>query len=124
MSKIRSKGTAFEKAFIKELKKVTKDKSSLNVVSVKGKPDIVYTEKRVCVFLDSDFWHGWQYPRWKALLKDDFWRSKIEANRKRDKKVTAYLRANDWRVIRIWEHQIKKDPQQGIKRVLGVLGEF
>ncbi|OJI06596.1 hypothetical protein BK004_02820 [bacterium CG10_46_32] len=107
MSKIRSRDTKFEKEFIALLKKETHKKFLTNESSIKGKPDIVFVKSRVCVFLDSAFWHGWQYPRWKHLLKNDFWREKIEKNRKRDKKTTAYLRRNGWIVMRFWEHQIK-----------------
>lgn len=106
MSRIRSKNTLFERAFIKALKKRTPLKFFVNVTTIKGKPDIVFRKKRVCVFLDSDFWHGWQYPRWKHLLKDDFWRNKIEQNRERDRRNTAYLRRSRWAVVRLWEHQI------------------
>lgn len=119
MSKIRSRGTKFEKNFIISLKKIISDKFKTNVTNIKGKPDIVFLKKKLCVFLDSDFWHGWYYPRWKHLLKDDFWRTKIENNRQRDKKITAYLRKNGWTIMRFWEHQIKKEKQ--IKKVLYVI---
>jgi len=109
MSKIRSKNTKFEREFISVLRKSTRKKFKTNVAAIIGKPDIVFSKDKVCVFLDSDFWHGWQYPRWKHLLKNDFWRNKIENNRKRDKKVTLFLRKNSWKVIRIWEHDLKLD---------------
>ena len=107
MSRIRSKNTVFERDFIKALKKETSVRFSINVTAIKGKPDIVFRKRKVCVFLDSDFWHGWQYPRWKHLLKDDFWRNKIEQNRSRDRRNTARLRREGWKVLRIWEHRIK-----------------
>jgi len=121
MSKIRSKNTKFEQRFILELKKYTKNKFETNIKELKGKPDIVFKKYNLCVFLDSDFWHGWQYPRWKHLLKNDFWRSKIEANRKRDKKNTQHLKRNGWNVIRIWEHNINKDITKEIERILKVI---
>ena len=123
MSKIRSKGTKFESDFIKKLKAKTRKKFRLNVKELKGKPDIVFERYKVCVFLDSDFWHGWQYPRWKHLLKNDFWRNKIEANRARDKKNTLWLRRRGWIVIRIWEHNIKKDVNIVLEKIIELLGE-
>ena len=117
MSKISSHGTKFEKEFIAILKKHTKKKFQTNVSAIKGKPDIVFAKEKVCIFLDSNFWHGWYYPRWKHLLKNDFWREKIENNRKRDRKTTAYLRKNSWTVLRYWEHQIK-DPDESIRKIL------
>ncbi|MBU1122558.1 MAG: very short patch repair endonuclease [Candidatus Omnitrophota bacterium] len=121
MSKIRSKNTKFEEDFINLLKKSIRKKIRTHVANIKGKPDIVFDRAKICVFLDSDFWHGWQYPRWKHLLKDDFWRTKIERNRARDKKTTNYLRRNGWRVIRIWEHSIKYDPKSRVNRILDFL---
>lgn len=118
MSKIRSKDTKFEKEFIAALKKATRKKFKTNVASIQGKPDIVFEKNKICVFLDSDFWHGWQYPRWKHLLKNDFWRTKIENNRKRDEKTTAYLRRHGWKVVRIWEHEVKRNQRDVIEKVI------
>jgi len=87
MSKIRSNGTKFEQDFERILKNVTFKKFKTNVANIKGKPDFLFYKKKLIIFLDSDFWHGWQYPRWKHLLKNDFWKEKIEKNRKRDKKT-------------------------------------
>lgn len=115
MTKIRSSNTKFEELFIRELKRRTKRKFKRNVAHIKGKPDIVFEKERLCVFLDSDFWHGWQFPRWKESLKNDFWRKKIENTRRRDRKTTAYLRRSGWKVIRIWEHQIKSNTEIFLK---------
>ncbi|OGE03347.1 hypothetical protein A3B21_04260 [Candidatus Uhrbacteria bacterium RIFCSPLOWO2_01_FULL_47_24] len=117
MSKIRSRDTKFEREFIVSLRKTTRKKFQTNVSSIKGKPDIVFQQDKVCVFLDSDFWHGWYYPRWKHLLKNDFWREKIENNRKRDRKTTAYLSKKGWTILRFWEHKIK-NPDESIRKIL------
>src|SRR3989344_1153421 len=117
MSKIRSRDTKFEQEFIVSLRKAFRQKFQINVTSIRGKPDIVFYKAKVCVFLDSDFWHGWYYPRWKHLLKNDFWREKIENNRKRDRKTTAYLSKNGWTVLRFWEHKIK-NPDENIRKSL------
>lgn len=109
MSRVRSKNTGLEKEFIGLLRQEIPTKFSVFRSDILGKPDVVFSDKKVCVFIDSDFWHGWQYPRWKHLLKNDFWRQKIERNRKRDRKVTSYLRRNGWVVTRVWEHMIKND---------------
>ena len=118
MSKIRSRDTKFEREFIDALKKSTRKKFRTNVVSIKGKPDIVFQKDKVCIFLDSDFWHGWYYPKWKHLLKNDFWRKKIENNRRRDRKISAYLRKNGWQVIRIWEHELLKNFDNTTKNII------
>lgn len=118
MAKIRSRDTKFEKDFISALKKVIRKRFQTNVTLIKGKPDIVFQKIKVCVFLDSDFWHGWYYPYWKHLLKNDFWRDKIKNNRQRDKKITAYLRRKGWIVLRFWEHNIKKDLDRAVKKIV------
>ena len=118
MSKIRSESTVFEQNFINELRKRTRHKMLLNVRVIKGKPDIVFDKHVLCVFLDSDFWHGWQYPRWRHLLKSEFWRKKIENNRRRDLRVTQYLRSQGWLVVRIWEHSIKQNKEKALQKIL------
>lgn len=121
MSLIRSKSTSFEQNFIAVLKMQTREAFTTNDLSILGKPDIVFNKHRVCVFVDSNFWHGWQYPHWKHLLKNDFWRDKIERNRMRDKKVTRKLRNEGWIVLRFWEYQIKKDQFVCMKKVTDAL---
>jgi DNA mismatch endonuclease, patch repair protein len=117
MSKIRSNGTKFERDFIDELKKQKINGFDLNVKEIKGKPDIVFQKQKLCIFLDSDFWHGWQFPRWNHLMKNDFWIEKIEKNRLRDKRTTQYLRRKGWTVLRIWEHNIKNDINKEINKI-------
>jgi len=121
MSLIRSSSTKFESDFIATLRSKTRKNFSTNDTSILGKPDIVFKKHKVCVFLDSNFWHGWQYPRWKHLLKNDFWRQKIERNRARDKKVTRKLRTEGWVVLRFWEHQLKKDQFVCVQKVIDSL---
>ena len=121
MSTIRSRGTKIETDFIQMLRLNTKNRFELNVKALKGKPDITFKKYKLCIFLDSDFWHGWQYPRWKHLLKNDFWRNKIGANRDRDKRNTSWFRNNGWTVLRIWEHNIKKDLNKEIDKILKVI---
>lgn len=118
MSKIRSRNTKFEQEFTASLRKATHKKFQTNVASIKGKPDIVFQKDKICIFLDSNFWHGWYYPSWKHLLKNDFWREKIENNRKRDRKTTVFLRKKGWQVIRIWEHELSKNFDNSIKKII------
>lgn len=117
MSRIRSRDTYFELSFLKILKKNIKNKFETNVSDIPGKPDIVFRRYKLCIFLDSDFWHGWQYPRWKHLLKTSFWTNKIENNRRRDRKVTLYLRKNGWTVFRFWEHDLKYKAEELAKKI-------
>src|SRR5690242_13024392 len=83
---------------------------------VLGTPDIVFVKHRVVVFLDSDFWHGRNYPRLKNRM-NPFWRAKIERNMERDREVNRGLRRNGWRVLRFGEKQIKVRPLSVVERI-------
>lgn len=117
MSKIRSKNTKLEEEFINLLNVAFSNKFVTHVRTLKGIPDIVFKNQKVCVFLDSDFWHGWQYPRWKHLLKNDFWREKISKNRQRDVRNTRFLKKAGWRVVRLWAHQVNSNPDKCIEKI-------
>jgi DNA mismatch endonuclease (patch repair protein) len=91
-----------------------------NYTELKGRPDIVFPAKKVAVFIDGDFWHGWRLPAWEHKLSE-FWRTKLHANRKRDQRNFRTLRAANWKVIRIWEHQIECDGRRCIQRILQAL---
>lgn len=78
------------------------------VTKLPGKPDFVFVEARVVVFVDGDFWHGWRFPQWKGKLQP-YWREKIERNRRRDRSNFRRLRRNGWMVLRFWSHQVERD---------------
>ena len=121
MSKIRGKQTAFEEEFVQAFTSICDAPFDRNCADVLGKPDLVFRKARVCVFLDSDFWHGWQFPRWAHKMKNDFWREKILTNRRRDVRVSRALRGQGWRVVRIWEHKIRLSLDRQIERLINVL---
>lgn len=85
-----------------------------NYTKITGKPDIVFIGKKVAVFCDSEFWHGYDWERRKDDIKSnrDFWIPKIERNMQRDKKVTEKLESDGWIVIRFWGKEIKKHPKE------------
>ena len=86
-----------------------------NLASLPGKPDIVFTRRKVAIFCDGDFWHG---RHWKQLSKKlrtganpSYWLHKIEANRQRDRRTDESLRKAGWTVLRFWETDILRDPE-------------
>ena len=83
-----------------------------NSSKVFGKPDIVVIGKKVAVFCDSEFWHGYDWEHKKVEIKSrrDFWIPKIERNMQRDIEVTEKLTADGWTVLRFWGNDIKKNP--------------
>ena len=82
-----------------------------NVKNVFGHPDIAFIGKKVAVFCDSEFWHGYDWEHRKADIKSrrDFWIPKIERNMQRDIEVTEVLKSDGWIVLRFWGKEIKKD---------------
>ncbi len=71
--------------------------------------DIVFARARVAVFVDGCYWHGCPEHHRPARQNADFWRTKIEANRKRDAETDLVLENAGWRVIRVWEHELVED---------------
>ena len=82
-----------------------------NVNRVFGHPDIVFIGKKVAVFCDSEFWHGYDWENRKNDFKSnqDFWIAKIERNIERDKEVNSKLSSEGWVVLRFWGKEIKKE---------------
>ena len=81
-----------------------------NVTKIVGKPDIVFLGKKVVVFCDSEFWHGYNWEERKEDIKTrrEFWIPKIERNMQRDLEVNAALTEAGWTVLRFWGKDIKK----------------
>ena len=83
-----------------------------------GKPDFVFPDARIAVFIDGCFWHGCQKHGTIPETNVEFWETKINGNIKRDKKVSGKLRANGWHVIRVWQHDLT---EKNIKRKIAIL---
>ena len=120
MSRIHQSGTAFEKKVFRELRR-RRVYFQKHYARVMGKPDIAVPTKKRAVFLHSDFWHGWQYGRWKDVLPSRFWIDKIESNRKRDVKVKRSLRRLGWEVLVIWEHSLRSNPERTMGKIVKFL---
>lgn len=116
MSKIRSTHTKIESIVFSGLRK-RKIYSQKYYKRAVGNPDIALPKKKIAVFIDGDFWHGYQFSKLKKRLPKKYWLKKIEDNIKRDKKNHAKLKRNGWKVLRIWEHEIKKDPERVIEKI-------
>lgn len=110
MSRIRNKDTKIEVKLRKELwsrgLRYRKNDSSIF-----GHPDIAFISKKVVVFCDSEFWHGYDWECRKNAIKTnrEFWISKIERNMRRDVEVNEMLREQGWTVLRFWGKDIEKN---------------
>jgi len=117
MQNIRSKGTKPELILMSELKKL-KIYFATHAKNIIGKPDIVFRRKKIAVFVDSDFWHGHKTKFVMPKTNKDYWEKKIANNKKRDREVNKTLKSTDWRVIRLWEYDIKKNTKKCLNRIL------
>ena len=82
-----------------------------------GKPDFVFHQYKIAIFVDGCFWHGHNCRNTKPASNKDYWDKKIAKNIARDKKVTSYLENLGWKVIRIWECEIKNKPSEIINNI-------
>ncbi|HOS83109.1 MAG TPA: very short patch repair endonuclease [Methanolinea sp.] len=86
-----------------------------------GKPDIVFVKKKIAVFIDGCYWHKCPVCFREPDTRKEFWMKKIESNVRRDEKVNEELKKEGWTVIRIWEHEIRKEPEKVIAGILSLL---
>lgn len=105
MSKIKSAETKAELKLKKFFRTIGFTYQPKNVY---GKPDFIHRKEKIAVFVDGCFWH--RCPKHYEAPKSNkkFWSEKIRKNMERDKKVNKKLRKDGWRVIRVWEHEVKK----------------
>ncbi len=75
------------------------------LTSLRSRADIVFTKKRVAIYLDGCFWHGCPEHGSSPSAHADYWLPKLERNRTRDLAVKQALEKADWTVLRFWEHE-------------------
>jgi DNA mismatch endonuclease (patch repair protein) len=81
----------------------------------------VFTRKKIAVFIDGCFWHKCPVCFQEPETRKEFWMKKIRSNIERDEKVDKQLTNDGWTVIRIWEHEIKKEPEKVVKKIISLL---
>lgn len=108
MSRVKSKNTAPEMA-VRHLVFGMGYRYRLHDKRLPGRPDLVFPGRRKVVFVNGCFWHGHEGCRYARLPKTrvDFWREKIEKNRVRDRTNVALLEANGWKVLAVWQCELK-----------------
>jgi DNA mismatch endonuclease (patch repair protein) len=86
-----------------------------------GTPDLAIPSARIAVFVDACFWHGCSQHYTAPRANATYWEEKVARNRARDVRVDSELRAKNWNVIRIWEHELADDLQGVVETVLSAL---
>lgn len=115
MSKVRSKDSKIEIIFRKALWKEG-FRYRKNCKNYFGKPDLVLKKFKTVIFIDLCFWHGCKKHGSLPRTNKNFWLNKINANINRDKIVTKHYKKNEWKIIRIWEHEINKNFEEAVKK--------
>ncbi|WP_127476098.1 very short patch repair endonuclease [Microbacterium sulfonylureivorans] len=72
---------------------------------LRARADIVFSRRRIAVFIDGCFWHGCPTHGVQPKSNETYWRPKLARNRERDTQVTSDLKARGWTVLRFWEHE-------------------
>ena len=78
-------------------------------------PDFVFLKKRIAIFADGCFWHGHNCRNLTPKQNSEYWQKKIENNRIRDKQINERLERKGWKVIRVWECEIKEKNKEKLK---------
>ncbi len=123
MSNIRSQNTKVEVLVFRELRK-RKIYFQKHYKRAAGNPDIALPRKKKAVFIDGDFWHGYQFSKLKERLPKAYWIEKIKNNRKRDRVNRKKLKEAGWEVLQIWEHEILGNYWKAIGKIAEFLEEY
>ena len=90
-----------------------------------GRPDLVFASRRSVIFVNGCFWHGHRCHlfKWPAT-RQEWWRDKIKATRRRDRRVIRELISDDWRVLTIWECALKGKTRRPHETVINLAARW
>lgn len=106
MSRIRGRGNASTEERMRMLLRSAGLSGWRRHCKLSGRPDFVFRQEKVAIFVDGCFWHGCPTHFKAPVGNAEFWRKKIAGNRERDRAVNRNLRKAGWTVLRIWEHAL------------------
>ncbi|HUS37773.1 MAG TPA: very short patch repair endonuclease [Verrucomicrobiae bacterium] len=117
MAAVRSRGNKATELLLLSLLRAAKLKGWRRHANIPGRPDFIFAKERLAIFVDGCFWHGCaKHCRMPASNKK-YWDAKIERNVRRDRATSILLRKKGWRVLRIWEHDLKSRPTSVLARI-------
>ena len=95
-----------------------------NVSKLPGKPDIVIAKYNIAIFIDGEFWHGYNWQDKKQRIKSnrEYWIQKIEGNMERDIRNTKALEDMGYYVYRFWENEVKRELNNCVDEILKRIG--
>lgn len=115
MARVKSVNTGLEGRFAAILAEAGIGTYARNPSDLPGRPDFVFADQRLVVFVDSCFWHGCRRHLRRPKSHSAYWMQKIAKNKERDRRQTRELRKTGWRVLRVWEHELRRPTSVVIK---------
>lgn len=106
MSAIRSRGNKDTEERLVSIFRAAKLRGWRRNSKLMGKPDFVFREVRVALFVDGCFWHGCPIHGRNPSSNVEYWTAKLKRNEERDRRVSRFLRRAGWSVVRVWEHEL------------------
>jgi DNA mismatch endonuclease, patch repair protein len=117
MAAVRSRGNKATELLLVELFRAAGLKGWRRHAAILGRPDFVFAKERVAVFVDGCFWHGCAKHCRMPASNRKYWLAKIERNMLRDRATRKVLREKGWKVMRVWEHELKRGPDNTVRRI-------
>ena len=113
MSHIRAKNTKPE-VLVRQYLQAAGFRFRIHVNKLPGCPDVVLPKYRTCIFVNGCFWHGHHGCRYATRPKSnaEFWQTKIQNNIRRDELSAQALEIMGWKVVTVWECELKKDRRE------------
>ena len=108
MSRVRGKGNKSTELRLIKLFREHRIRGWRRNYQLFGKPDFVFPQLRLALFVDGCFWHGCPSHASMPVANREFWERKLRRNKERDREVNRTLRAKGWRVLRIWQHELAR----------------
>ena len=108
MRKVKAKGNKSTELKLIEIFKENGIKGWRRNYPAKGHPDFVFLDKKVAIFVDGCFWHGHDCRNTRPENNKEYWVKKRERNVRHDREITKLFEKRGWKVIRIWECELKK----------------
>ncbi len=122
MSRIRSRGNKDTEVALAKLFRRNKITGWRRNQKIFGKPDFVFPKLKLAVFVDGCFWHGCPKHGTQPKGNRTFWKNKFVRNIARDRLVNRTLRSANWRVLRIWQHELsRRNESRLLRRLLRAL---
>jgi len=121
MSRIRSRGNSSTELRLIELMRGAGIKGWRRKSKLCGRPDFVFPRFHIAVFVDGCYWHGCRKCSLGSKSNVEYWKPKIAGNIKRDRSNSRALRGDGWRVVRIWEHDLKASPMKCLAKIMSAM---